>query len=118
MVEKAEDVLPDAVRRRMPGTVETGAAQTLAVGYGLTFGALYGAVRPNGGKPLLDGAALGLACWAAGYLGWLPALGLIPPVRRQTTAQVAAPAAEHVVYGVVTVAVYDWLAGRAGLAAA
>jgi hypothetical protein len=39
--------------------------------------------RPRGGSALLDGALLDIASWAAGYLGWLPALGLMPPVWRQ-----------------------------------
>jgi hypothetical protein len=63
---------------------------------------------------LLDGAALGVACWAVEYAGGLPALGLMPPVWRQRAQQVIAPAAEHVAYGVATVAAHDWLRGRAG----
>lgn len=113
MVEKAEGALPDAVRRRIPDAAEAGAKSALALGYGLAFGALYAAVRPRGGNPLLDGVALGLVTWAAGYLGWLPAAGLTPPPWRQTPAQAAGPAAQHVVYGVAAVAAYDWLAGRA-----
>lgn len=109
MVEKAEEILPGQVRDRIPEAAETAASQTLAVGYGLTFGALYAALRPRGGSPLLDGLVLGTTAWAAGYLGWLPASGLTRPVWKQGAAQAIAPAAEHVVYGVVTVAAYDWL---------
>jgi hypothetical protein len=45
VVEKAEAVLPNQVRERIPDAVETAAAQTLAAGYGLAFGALYAALR-------------------------------------------------------------------------
>jgi hypothetical protein len=114
LVERAEDHLPEAVRGRIPDAVETGAARALAVGYGLAFGALYAAFRPRGGNPLLEGAALGVACWAVGYAGWLPALGLMPPVWRQRAQQAVAPAAEHVAYGVATVVAYNWLRRRAG----
>ena len=79
MVDAAEDALPASARTaRIPGWAESAAAQGLAVGYGLTFGALYAAVRPRGGPTLTDGVALGLVTWAAGYLGWLPAAGLRP----------------------------------------
>lgn len=58
------------------------------------------------GDVLLEGAGLGMAVWAAGYLGWLPATGLMPPVTRQRPAQVAAPILNHLVYGLVTVGAY------------
>lgn len=109
MVEQAEQALPERVRARIPRIAETAAAQVLGVGYGLAFGALYALVRPRGGSPLLDGALLGATAWAAGYLGWLPALGLMRPVWQQDAPQALAPAAEHVVYGVVTVAAYNGL---------
>ena len=66
-----------------------------------------GRARPA--NPVVEGLALGASCWAAGYLGWLPALGLMPPVTRQTPAQIAGPLVEHLVYGVATVAVFDLL---------
>ncbi len=109
MVEKAEEALPEQVRDRIPEMAEMAASQALGVGYGLTFGALYAVVRPRGGSPLRDGLLLGAAAWAAGYLGWLPALGLMRPVWKQSAPQALAPAAEHAVYGMVTVAAYDWL---------
>ena len=109
MVEKAEEALPGRVREHIPHAVETAGARVLALGYGLTFGGLYGAVRPRDGSPLMDGLALGVVTWAAGYLGWLPAVGLMPPVWRQERPQALAPVAEHVAYGVTAVAAYDWL---------
>jgi hypothetical protein len=109
MVERAERVLPGSVRRQIPEAVETAAAQGLGVGYGVAFGALYAALRPRGGSALVDGAVLGAVCWAAGYLGWLPALGLTPPVGEQTGPQVAGPVVDHLAYGVATVAAFDWL---------
>jgi hypothetical protein len=108
MVDRAERALP-AVARRVPEAVETAAAQGLGLGYGMAFGAAYAALRPRGGNALLDGALLGLGCWAAGYLGWLPATGLTPPVGEQTAPQVAGPVVDHLAYGVVTAAAYDWL---------
>lgn len=112
MVEKAKSVLPETLHERIPEAVESAAAGALGMGYGLSFGALYAGLRSEGGSPWSDGLALGTACWAAGYLGWLPALGLMPPVWRQSTSQALVPLAEHLVYGMVTVAAYDWLLDR------
>jgi hypothetical protein len=112
MVKTVEEALPDAMRQRIPQVVETGAARMLAVGYGLTFGSLYTLLRPQGGSPLVDGPILGVANWATGYLGWLPALRLMPPVWQQKAPQALAPIAEHTLYGIVTVAMYDWLRER------
>jgi len=112
MVEVGEDALPASVRRRIPPAVKTGAARMLAVGYGMTFGSLYTLLRPKGGSPLVDGPTLGIVNWAAGYLGWLPASGLMPPVWQQRAPQALAPIAEHALYGVITVAMYDWLRER------
>ncbi|HEX5471991.1 MAG TPA: hypothetical protein VFW73_08895 [Lacipirellulaceae bacterium] len=112
MVKKAEASLPEAVRRRIPTAVETSMAQALGVGYGLAFGALYAAVRPKRRSFFVDGLMLGSAAWAAGYLGWLPALGVMRPVGKHYASQALAPVAEHAVYGVVTVAVCDWLQDR------
>jgi hypothetical protein len=109
LVEHAEEALPVAVRRHIPDAAETVAAQGLGLGYGVAFGALYAALRPSPGSAALDGAILGLGCWAAGYLGWLPALGLMPPVRRQSPAQIAGPVVDHLAYGVVTALAYDVL---------
>jgi len=112
MVEQAEEVLPNNVRDHIPPSAEKAAAQMLGLGYGMTFGALYAAMRPRGGSPFVDGMVLGAVCWAAGYLGWLPASGLLPPAWKQSSKQVIAPLAEHLVYGATTVAAYDAL--RAG----
>ena len=69
---------------------------------------------PAGASPLRDGVAPGLACWAAGYAGWLSALRLMPLVWRQRPLQVVAPAAELFAYGMATVAASNGLRGRVG----
>jgi len=109
MVEQAEELLPEKTREQVPATAETVAAKSLALGYGLAAGAIYGAIRPHPGNLLVDGTVLGLGVWAVGYLGWLPALGLMPPVQRQEAEQVAGPIVQHVIFGVATVAAYQWL---------
>jgi hypothetical protein len=112
MVEKAEALLRPEIRERVPQAVEMVAAKSVAAGYGVTAGALYGALRPRGGNTLTDGALLGLGVWAAGYLGWLPAIGLMPPVAEQETVEALGPPIRHVLFGVATVATYRWLRRR------
>lgn len=109
MVEQAEELLPEETREQVPATAEAVAAKSLALGYGLTAGAIYGAIRPRPGNLLVDGTVLGLGVWAVGYLGWLPALGLMPPIQRQEIEQIAGPIMQHVIFGVATVATYQWL---------
>ncbi len=104
MINAAERVLPAEQRERIPEKVEALAGRLLATGYGMTFGALFGALRSNIKSLLLEGALLGLATWAVGYLGWLPGTKLMPPVWRQKPKQVITPIAEHALYGVATVA--------------
>lgn len=109
MIEQAEAALPKETRESVPPPAETAGAQSLAVGYGMTAGGLYGLLRRKRGNMLLDGTALGLSVWAAGYLGWLPALGLTPSPDQQDPKQIAGPMLRHVVFGVATVAAYRWL---------
>src|SRR5215813_12587628 len=88
IVEKAEEQLPDALREKIPAQLEKAAAKSLAFGYGTTFGALYATSRPETRSLLLEGSALGLAAWGVGYLGWLPATGLMAPVAKQEPEQI------------------------------
>jgi hypothetical protein len=109
MVEKAEKNLPETVRGKIPERLEKVAAKFLALGYGTTFGALYAASRPETKSLLLEGSVLGLAAWGAGYLGWLPATGLMPPVTKQQPEQIAGPILSHIAFGIVTVGLYRLL---------
>ncbi len=116
MVHQAERLLPETAKAKVSEKVseETKAkiGEYLGLAYGATFGALYGALRPQGGPTMLDGAWFGLLTWAAGYLGWLPASGLMPPVWKHEAKQVSKPIAEHALFGVATVAAYDLMTNR------
>jgi len=79
------------------------------LGYGTAAGVLYAALRPRGAMPLLDGALLGIGVWAAGYLGWLPATDLMPPVTEHTPQQIAVPIVQHAIFGVAVATAYDGL---------
>lgn len=97
----------------IPDAVQTVLGQSLALGYGLTAGAAYASLRSKPGNVITEGAALGVAVWAAGYLGWLPALGLMKPVSKQRPAEVIGPIVRHAAFGCMTVYAYNMLSNRA-----
>jgi hypothetical protein len=109
MVERAKSLLAPATRDVIPKRVESVAERLLALGYGMSFGALYALLRPRDGSLLLEGTALGAGTWVVGYLGWLPATGLMPPVTKQKPQQVGVPLAEHVLFGIAAVGGYRLL---------
>jgi hypothetical protein len=106
MVEKAEAPLPRNVRKKIPEKLENTAAALLSFGYGMTFGTVYAAAHPQRQRAFRDGSAFGFITWAAGYLGWLPALDLMPRVDQQKPRQVLPNLASHLLYGIATVAIF------------
>ena len=109
MVDRAESALPLETQERVPETLESTAATLLHFGYGMTAGLLYAALGSRRSSLLRDGLGVGLAVWAAGYLGWLPRTQLMPPVTEQRSEQVIVPLLQHVLFGLAVVAVYDRL---------
>lgn len=112
MVEKVESTLPDRTATRIPEGLEKISAKLLAFGYGATFGLLYGALDQKRKGIVLDGALLGIATWAVGYLGWLPAAGLMPPVWKQRAKKVLPNIGSHLVYGMTTTGIYSAVRNR------
>ena len=68
--------------------------------YGATAGGVYGALAAPMSLPAaVAGPGFGLALWAVGYLGWLPAARIWPRPWRQPAGDALVPIAAHVVYG-------------------
>lgn len=83
--------------------------QGLPWGYGMMSGLALGILTsrqhvPTVGSALLTGAAAGAGVWAVGYVGWLPATKLTPPVTRQGGRHIAVSLLGHVAFGLVAVA--------------
>lgn len=112
LVDKAEAQLSYKRRNRIPDWVEDLTASGLALDYGCMFGLAYAALRPHGGPVALDGAALGLITWATGYLGWLPASGLMPPVWKQDWPEAVGPLLRHLGFGIATAGTYRLLQSK------
>jgi hypothetical protein len=79
------------------------ADQLLHFGYGMVWGALYGAVAgTRRSTPLWVGGVFGIAQWAIGFFGFIPALQVHRPAHEATTAENLVNIGAHFVYGVTT----------------
>jgi uncharacterized membrane protein YagU involved in acid resistance len=76
---------------------------TLAhLGFGAGVGAVYGLLSPRLRRaPLLTGPLYGLAVCGASYQGWIPAMGIAPPLSRRGPARRWMQILSHLVYGTV-----------------
>jgi uncharacterized membrane protein YagU involved in acid resistance len=78
----------------------TAAAVGSHVLYGVVAGAFYGLIQDELRLPAVVGPLYGLALWAVGYVGWLPAAGVLPQPWRQRAGDALTPVAAHLAYGV------------------
>ena len=81
--------------RRTTGRID---AHKLHFLFGAATGAAYGAGRVQGASQLA-GITYGLAVWAASYLGWIPAIGALPPAHQQPRERTLLMIAAHIVWG-------------------
>jgi hypothetical protein len=98
----------------LPENVEKGASGLAHLGYGATMGALYalGPGRFARSSPVALGAAWGVAVWAAGYQGWMPAAGVRPATTHQPPTKWPVPIGNHLVFGMVTALIHASLSDR------
>jgi hypothetical protein len=84
------------------GTEQDVLATVLHFGFGAAAGAAFGVVAP---RPMIArvpmGMAYGAAIWAVSYMGWVPALGIMPRADRDRRDRQAVMLAAHIVYGSV-----------------
>jgi len=95
MAERADQ--EQLVDEPAEAAVATGAAH---FGYGAAVGSLYALTAAR--MPLLPvakGAAFGLFVWAGSYLGWLPAVDLLPPATEHPPRRTLLMILAHLVYG-------------------
>jgi hypothetical protein len=84
-------------------------ATTVAhLGFGASTGALAAAATDGRELPWWAGTAYGLAIAAVSYQGWVPALGILPPLTAAPSGRRNEILVSHVVYGNVLV----WLLRR------
>ncbi len=75
---------------------------TTHFGFGAAAGVLYALVvrRPEN-HPAWKGLGFGLGVWATSYMGWIPALGILPSPSHETKQHLASQVLSHVVWGTV-----------------
>jgi hypothetical protein len=86
---------PRPARRALTAVAHLGFGAAL----GPVFAALYRRTRRARLPAPTQGALFGLTVWASSYLGWLPALDLMPPAHRDRPNRQFAAAIAHLVYG-------------------
>jgi len=70
-------------------------------GYGAFFGSIYALFEDEMRmRPRLKGMLMGVAVWIGSYLGWLPALGILPPANQHPRRRNVLMIVAHMVWGV------------------
>jgi uncharacterized membrane protein YagU involved in acid resistance len=88
------------------------AAGILHFGIGALGGACYSVAAKVIPAPSVPrGIGFGLLVWLTGYMGWLPALGILQPATKHPAQRNALMITAHVVWGSVTGLVFAALAG-------
>ena len=92
----------DAAGAQASETTQNLLSSLAHLGFGAGVGALYGLVSCRMRRaPLLTGPLYGLAVCGASYQGWVPALGIAPPLSRRGPTRRWMQVLSHVVYGAV-----------------
>ncbi|HKV85437.1 MAG TPA: DUF6789 family protein [Ktedonobacterales bacterium] len=90
-------------------------ATVLHFAFGGMAGAVYGVAQrrlPWRVSPILTGALFGTLLWASSYMGWIPALGLMPHAKHDRPDRRVIMVVAHWIFGATLGAVVGWL-GRA-----
>lgn len=112
---------PKQITRRMageqpsaPGGDQWGAATYLAhFGFGAAAGVAYAATaRWLPVHPVVKGVGFGVFVWASSYLGWLPALRVLPPASQEPPGRNGVMIVSHLVWGAATGLITTYLSNH------
>ncbi|RBQ20866.1 hypothetical protein DP939_07300 [Spongiactinospora rosea] len=70
-------------------------------GFGAASGAVYAVCCRGRPTPALPALAYALGIWFVSYEGWVPKLGILPPISGDRPGRPAVMAVGHIVYGLV-----------------
>lgn len=94
---------PEKIVRTLFPSLPTTGREALALashfGYGMSGGALYACLVPPHFQDPGTGTVFGAMVWLAGYEGWLPAIGILPPAHKDRPGRAASVYVAHLVYG-------------------
>lgn len=80
--------------------------------FGAVAGALYGGVRRDHISQVAQGIVFGTGVWTVSYMGWVPALRIMPPATRDRKGRPESMLAAHLVFGACLGALSAWLEER------
>lgn len=96
-----EGLLSKTAPVRLSESQRVALTSVLHLAYGASAGAAWVTLdRRTLRSPVLHGTLGGLAVWAAGYLGWLPALRIVSPEYCRPAGRAFENVASHLVWGV------------------
>lgn len=102
------------VRKHLDEPSRVGVTLVGHFAFGTAVGSLFPVTAQRLRWPVAaQGAVFGLAVWASSYLGWLPALGIVPPPSRRPLREEAILIAAHAVWGVSLGLISERLGRRA-----
>ncbi|MHB0958508.1 MAG: DUF6789 family protein [Pirellulaceae bacterium] len=91
------------VEQKMDETEKTTVTYAAHFSYGAAAGATYGLLADRlPGSPVTRGVTFGLAVWAVSYLGWLPAVQILPAATHEPARRNALMIAAHLTWGAAT----------------
>jgi uncharacterized membrane protein YagU involved in acid resistance len=89
------------VENRLDEKELTGLTILSHFGYGAVFGAIYALFDQRvPRRSSLKGALFGVALWVGSYLGWFPAMNILPPATQQPWRRNLLMIIAHVIWGV------------------
>lgn len=107
----------DAVRQEgSPGWLRNGVATVGHFAFGAVLGAGFSLIHRRYPEPyglLPRGLTVASLVWFVSYEGWVPALGLMPPARRDRPGRPATMLVAHWVYGATLALCLGWGERRA-----
>jgi TctA family transporter len=99
-------------RRPRNADMRNRVASLLHFAFGGAVGAVFGVMQrrlPHRANPAFTGLLFGAFVWATSYLGWLPALGLMPYAHRERPDRPIVMVVVHLIFGATLGAVVGWL---------
>ena len=93
------EIIVDSFLPQLPVDKKRMLALIAHFGYGSTAAAAYAAALPTLFRGVTSGTVYGAAVWLAGYEGWLPMMGILPPAHRDDRRRVGTMVAGHLVFG-------------------
>jgi uncharacterized membrane protein YagU involved in acid resistance len=103
------------LRQHQHTTAKNALALVFHFGFGAAGGTFFGLVYrrlPLARYPAVQGVIYGTLIWFVSYMGWAPALGLMPPAQRDRRDRPIIMVLVHWIYGTTLGVVVGWLARR------